>query len=299
MGAGRRSRTLAACLALGIATGAGCLQATTYACESDVQCRHPERAGACTDLGWCAYMAPGCDSGWQYSMHAEEPIAGMCVPLGDEPVEGATEGADSGSDAGDPTLAPACEDDCAVLPGDCFAAGSGRCEDGTCVFDPVAAGETCQTGCDTGGFCDASGTCVCEAGDSSSGGVTEDCAVTCVVGEHATAAMCDEMGACIVTCEAPWENCDADPANGCEVPVGLAHSCDASGINLEGGCWTAYCGTSESASATNFGTYHCMDCPTCTEPAAGQCRWCDHDTGNFFPTGSCVCGADLDAVCAG
>jgi hypothetical protein len=296
-----RSGIVAACAALGVAIAAGCLQATTYGCESDVQCRHPERAGACTDLGWCAYMAPGCASSWQYSMHADEQIAGKCVPIGEEPDSGGSGGDDSGGQSSDPTLPSTCDDDCTVVPGDCWAAGSGRCEDGACVFDPVAAGETCVTGCDAGGFCDASGTCVCEASDgSSSGGMTEDCETTCVVGEHATAAACDKSGACILTCEAPWEDCDADPANGCEVPVGVAHMCDSSGINVDSGCWTAYCGASEAAGATNFGAFYCMDCQTCRQPSAGMCQWCDHDTGNFFPSGSCVCGgAALDVVCAG
>ena len=243
-------------------------------------------------------MAPGCGSGWQYSMHAEDQIAGTCVPIGEEPSGDSTGAADSGE--GDPTLPATCDEDCTIVPGDCWVPGSGRCEDGTCEFDPVPAGDACQTGCDAAGFCDASGTCVCGASDSSSGGMTEDCEAICVVGEHATAAACDDTGACISTCEAPWEDCDADPANGCEVPVGIAHACDASGINLEGGCWSAYCGASESAAATNFGTYYCMDCQTCREPSAGQCQWCDHDTGNFFPTASCVCGgAALDVACAG
>lgn len=295
----RRGVIAVVSLSGGIGLLVGCLRADTYGCESDVECRYPERAGACTDLGWCAYMAPGCPSGWQYSLNAADTIAGTCVPRGEEP-GGASGGSESGGTATDPMLPSSCDEDCTIPPSDCWMPGSGRCEDGMCVFDPVTAGESCTSECEAGGFCDASGTCLCESGDSSSGGTTEDCESTCIVGEHATAAECDDAGTCVLTCEDPWRNCDGDPANGCEIPVGVPHACSQSGIDMDAGCWTAYCGESQSASATNFGTYYCMDCATCSEPSAGMCHWCDHDTGTFFPTEGCVCGAEfLDVACPG
>ena len=132
-----------------------------------------------------------------------------------------------------------------------------------------------------------------DAGSSSTG--VPDCESYCIAGPHST-AMCDEAGECIVTCEPPWENCDGDVATGCEVPVGVAHQCDQDGLDPVEGCWTAYCGESESATA-NFGTYYCMDCVTCEEPTAGNCHWCDHDTGHWFPVAACACGGDLGVVC--
>lgn len=204
-------------------------------------------------------------------------------------------GGSSMGGASDSTAAPASDDaadgaictgGCNTPPGDCFEP-SGTCDDGTCSYAPRLAGETCTTGCTAGGFCDAGGMCIC----------VENCEASCTAGPNATAA-CNEMGQCIQTCTAPYDNCDGDWSNGCEVPVGVAHTCDANGLNPTGGCWTAYCGESTDPKASNFGTYHCIDCSTCAAPSAGQCHWCNHDTGNFFPTETCDCGADyLNLAC--
>lgn len=191
-----------------------------------------------------------------------------------------------------------CEAGCTSPPSDCFDA-EGSCEAGMCAYTPRLAGETCMDGCSGSGFCDASGTCICSGGDDGTGNMSGDCEATCVSGPNATAA-CDANGECIVTCEAPYEDCDGDPVNGCEIPVGVPHSCDSSGINMGGGCWSAYCGQSGAASATNFGTYYCSDCITCTHEAGGLCHWCNHSTGNFYPTESCVCDPQyLDVSCGG
>lgn len=131
---------------------------------------------------------------------------------------------------------------------------------------------------------------------SSSTAAAADCESYCIAGQHST-AMCDAEGECIVTCEPPWENCDGEVANGCEVPAGVAHQCDAQGLDPVEGCWTAWCGESDVATAVNFGTYYCMDCVTCEEPTAGNCHWCDHDTGHWFPVAACACGGDLGVVC--
>jgi len=125
-----------------------------------------------------------------------------------------------------------------------------------------------------------------------------DCESTCIPGPHVATAMCDETGQCIVTCEPPWQDCDGDVATGCEVPVGVPHQCDGEGLDPVEGCWTAWCGASDGESAINFGTYYCVDCITCQQPTAGQCRWCDHDTGHWFTPADCVCSPEaLGAVC--
>jgi hypothetical protein len=202
-------------------------------------------------------------------------------------------GGDSADDMADDAQADddddgsaSCATPCTTPPGDCFE-DEGSCENGTCVDVPVLAGDACSAGCTGGGFCDATGNCIC----------VEDCASTCTAGPNAT-AMCDDAGMCVRACTAPFDNCDGDWANGCEVPVGVAHQCDVNGLNADGGCWTAYCGESEAASAFNFGTYHCVDCSTCGVPSGGQCHWCNHDSGNWFPTEPCSCGAEFEnAVC--
>lgn len=133
-------------------------------------------------------------------------------------------------------------------------------------------------------------------GSSSSTGIP-DCERTCVSGPHGTAA-CDTTGNCVLTCEAPWQDCDGDVATGCEVPVGVAHQCSVNGLDPVAGCWTAYCGSNDAEGVANFGTYYCVDCVTCQEPLPGQCQWCNHDDGHWHPMAACSCGTDLGAVCA-
>jgi hypothetical protein len=214
----------------------------------------------------------------------------------DNPADDAADGADGGPEG--------CEFGCNNPPGDCFSP-DGACENEVCVYSPVLAGEPCTDDCVGGGFCDASGGCICTGGDDSGGmsdtGGTnpDDCMMTCTAGPNANAS-CNAMGECIVTCTAPYEDCDGDPGNGCEIPVGVAHACDAGGINEAGGCWTAYCGAGPGgAGVTSFGSFHCVDCATCEQPSAGNCHWCNHTTGNWYPTEACSCGAQyLGAVCS-
>jgi len=194
---------------------------------------------------------------------------------------------DSAADDGGDDDGATCATPCTTPPGDCFE-DEGSCENGTCVEVPVLAGDACSVGCGGGGFCDATGNCIC----------VEDCAATCTAGPNAT-AMCDDAGMCVRACTAPFDNCDGDWTNGCEVPVGVPHQCDVNGLNAEGGCWTAYCGESDAAGTFNFGTYHCVDCSTCGVPSAGQCHWCNHDNGNWFPTEACSCGPEFENVACG
>jgi hypothetical protein len=106
----------------------------------------------------------------------------------------------------------------------------------------------------------------------------------------------------VLTCSAPWEDCDEDPSNGCEIPTETPNRCDADGLNATTGCWTAHCGNSANPDARNFGSWYCFECTTCNEPVAGTVTWCSHSTGRWFPqeAGSCVVD-DVDyedLVCA-
>lgn len=178
-----------------------------------------------------------------------------------------------------------CDAPCESPPGDCSLA-PGTCEDRACVYPSALAGTPCTGDCSGTGFCDAGGTCVC----------SESCADTCIGGPNQNAA-CDDTGACIRSCNAPFEDCDGDPSNGCEVPVGVPHQCSLQGLSASGGCWTAYCGEAQGAGIFNFGTYHCVDCSTCGLTDGGQCHWCNHDDGTWYPAEACECGEYLDAVC--
>jgi hypothetical protein len=166
----------------------------------------------------------------------------------------------------------------------------------TCV--PAQRNPTTTTGGGESSTSAGSTSATSEGSESSSSTGAPPCESICVPGPHVATAMCDPAGQCIITCDPPWQDCDGDVATGCEVPVGVAHQCDAQGLDSVEGCWTAYCGSSVSESAVNFGTYYCMDCITCQQPTEGQCRWCDHDTGHFFTPKGCSCGGDLGAVCA-
>ena len=225
--------------------------------------------------------------------------SGMTQAWNPDESSGGGESSDAGeAETNDPSQssspsddAPAnCDDPCDAPPSDCQLA-PGECHDGACEYENALAGTPCITDCPEGGHCDAGGMCICGSG----GG---DCESDCTAGPHQSAA-CDGTGQCIRTCESPWEDCDADPSNGCEVPVGMAHQCDLSGLRADGGgCWTAYCGSMSGDGIFDFGTYHCIDCSTCEEPGGGQCHWCNHDTGNWFPQEACSCGAEfLDLAC--
>lgn len=179
------------------------------------------------------------------------------------------------------TTEPGCV--CDLAPDDCHTA-PGECVDGECVYPFAAVDSACDDGdaCTEGDACDGAGTCE---------GALKSCDAP-----HATGNCQD--GACQLSCVAPYEDCDGDPDNGCEVPVGVANQCDVNGLNPTGGCWTAYCGSSDNAKATNFGTYYCSDCATCNPLGANMVQWCNHDTGNWYDPGAGGCGAYSMLVCA-
>jgi hypothetical protein len=213
--------------------------------------------------------APGCSD--------EESVEGSSASLGPGPDDGASDG---------PGPEPeTCDGGCQSPPSDCH--DSGTCEDGFCHYPTKLAGEVCHDGCVGGGFCDASGNCLC---------TSNPCEAECTAGPNAT-AHCDESGECIRACESPFENCDGDWSNGCEVPVGVTGVCNLGGLD-DDGCWTAYCGSSDAPDAHDFGTYYCVSCSTCNTPSNGMCRWCNRETGSWYPAESCSCSAEhLDFAC--
>ncbi len=224
-----------------------------------------------------------------------------------------------------------CSDDldCVLPAGTCLEV-LGECVDGFCQHGAAAPGASCDDGdpCTSSDACDGEGVCYgvavdcgtgecidgqCQGGDCEEGiadcngdagdgcevqlGTMSDCS-GCgdACGGAANASGSCSAGACQYQCQAPYENCDGDWGNGCEIPVGVEHSCSSSGID-SAGCWTAYCGNSGSADATNFGTYYCVDCATCRVPSAGNCQWCNHSTGTFYPQDACACGTYEDLAC--
>lgn len=247
---------------------------------------------------------------------------------------GFTDGGEDGPATGDGTGLPdfgSCTDDgdCVLPAGTCLEV-QGECVQGQCEHGAAAPGSPCDDAdaCTTADACDGEGVCYgvsidcgsgecvageCMGGDCPAGfadcnsnamdgcevqlGTNSDCGGcgdTCSAGAHATASC--SAGSCTYQCQAPYDNCDGNWANGCEVPVGVEHQCSASGLDANG-CWTAYCGASANPNATNFGSYYCMDCATCRVPSAGQCQWCNHTSGTFYPQDACACGAYEDLSC--
>lgn len=187
------------------------------------------------------------------------------------------------------TVPPDTGDDCGPCdspPGQCYAS-PGQCINGACDYAPASDGVDCDDGedCTIGDVCNGAGACV--------PGNPSPCSAP-----NTTGGSC-QNGSCVgFQCVPPYENCDGDWENGCEIPVGIPNQCDANGLNADGGCWTAYCGVLNNPKAHNFGTYYCFDCANCHEPAQGQWQWCNHTSGNWYPAeAGGPCGGSKDLVC--
>jgi hypothetical protein len=232
---------------------------------------------------------------------------------------------------GDPCLGIKCD----KPPSSCYG-NPGTCAAGKCNYTTSPQGSSCSTGnpCDSGGSCDgqgnctgsaksctaahATGTCIngacqftCSAGwgncnsnwadgceaDLAQNGNCGTCGKTCSAAAHATASC--SGGSCKLTCTSPYQDCDGNDSNGCEVPVGVANKCDKGGLG--GGCGTAYCGSSSRDGAVNFGKWTCVFCEQCHHYSDGW-SWClfgSGETGNFSPArcASCCNSSWEDKVC--
>jgi len=197
-------------------------------------------------------------------------------PTGNQTWTTTTQGGSTTDDCGGP---------CDTPPSSCYDM-IGECSGTECLYYPLDGDSACDDGdaCTDNDVCDGDGGCAGEV-------------IECVAGAHASGGSCVD-GACQgFTCEDPWENCDGDWDNGCEVPTGIANQCDINGLNPDGGCWTAYCGSSDDPKAYDFGDFFCFDCSTCHQATETMVQWCNHDTGNWYPPEVNTCGAYLDLVC--
>ena len=180
-----------------------------------------------------------------------------------------------------------CPEPCGPPANDCYA-DEGWCENGICVYGPKFEGEPCDDGeaCTANDTCDGMGNCV--AGEI----------IDCSPPANAQGGACVN-GACQgFECVAPYENCDGDWDNGCEIPTGVPNQCNDGGLTTEG-CGTAYCGSLDDPDyATNFGSYYCYTCSNCHVVGGGQVQWCEHATGDWYPADVGACGSYEDLVCA-
>ncbi|HGG56433.1 MAG TPA: hypothetical protein ENK31_01415 [Nannocystis exedens] len=177
-----------------------------------------------------------------------------------------------------------CGGPCDSPPNGCYDL-IGECSGSECLYYPLDNTSACDDGdpCTDNDVCDGEGGC-------------QGSMISCSPPANASGGSCVNGTCQGFTCEAPWENCDGNWDNGCEVPTGVANQCDINGLNPEGGCWTAYCGNSNDPKGYNFGDYYCFACSTC-QVAGDLVQWCSPDTGNWYPPGMGSCGGYLDLVC--
>jgi len=185
-------------------------------------------------------------------------------------------------------------DPCTVLEqcdGQGHCVGSPR----TCDF-PNASGGTCTNGACQGVVC-AAGYKDCNNDLDLDGCETNlktssdcgDCDVPCSAGAHATASCA--TGTCVQACTSPWQNCDGNGSNGCEIPVGVAYQCSTNGLDSAQGCGTAYCGAGGDQSFA--GNWYCSWCTSCKEFGPSSCSWCSSSTGLWlWPSGTTCTGSN-------
>jgi hypothetical protein len=167
------------------------------ACNVGADCA----SGVC-DAGTCA--APSCADGVTNGSETDVDCGAECSPCAD--------GQACGVDA-----------DCTSLVCDGGACATATCSDGVMNQDEsdVDCGGAACSGCALGAACGAEADCasagccgnICvdlQSDMSNCGG----CGVACSAGANATAACM--MGSCEVTCAMGFNDCDGDPANGCE-----------------------------------------------------------------------------------
>ena len=147
-----------------------------------------------------------------------------------------------------------------------------------------AAGQ-CQYQCDVGwGDCNGSGSDGCETDLTSDPIHCGACANPCPAVPNATVSCVG--GSCTPGCIAPYADCNNDPGDGCEIPVGVPDSCGPSGLSTFSagagatpGCGTAYCG-SGGQGTVSFGSWYCSFCAHCEKFADGY-AWCIPATGIY------------------
>jgi hypothetical protein len=166
-----------------------------------------------------------------------------------------------------------------------FANGKAACQSGKCVL----------TGCNTGyGECDNNAANGCETPTSASITNCGACGKTCTGGANAV-AICSG-GACGLKCNAGFEDCDKNPANGCEVNLLTSTThCGACGAacNATNGtpaCGGGGCGISCSAGFGNCNASASDGCET-TLTSNAHCGACGKSIGaagdtNFGPSWS-------------
>ncbi|MEZ4390488.1 MAG: FG-GAP-like repeat-containing protein [Polyangiales bacterium] len=166
------------------------------------------------------------------------------------------------------------------------------------VTNPFAScvdGQVCRVVCGQGrGNCDEDDRNGCEVDTASSADHCGACGTVCPSAPHARGVCAS--GRCAIACEAPFADCDGDPANGCEEDLSQPTNCGACGARCQPP--TPLCAP---ATATEGPRYRCA--AVCAAPSPDLCAGvCTDRTADPRHCGRCenVCpsGASSTAVCA-
>ncbi|MDB4929645.1 MAG: uncharacterized protein JWM10_2129, partial [Myxococcaceae bacterium] len=221
--------------------------------------------------------------------------------------------------AGSNVCARGCRNDegCAAGLGSDGGAGPGRRCDLTtracveCVTDEhcpagtLCVGNACVVGCTAARACPAgqsccSGACVDPLANTSHCGACDN---RCNLPRATVACM---NGVCAVAgCAAPYDNCDADAANGCEANTqsDLAH-CGACGAacparaNATSACTAGACGFTCAAGFENCNADPSDGCEVDTRTSAANCGRCGGVCALANATATCAAGSCAVAACA-
>ncbi|PKN54487.1 MAG: hypothetical protein CVU56_26305 [Deltaproteobacteria bacterium HGW-Deltaproteobacteria-14] len=181
---------------------------------------------------------------------------------------------------------------------DCGACGApcaldhadASCDDGDCRV------ATCDAGYDD---CDLAANNGCEARLDT---LTDcgACGAACVLAHAASA--CADAQCALTACDNGFDDCDADPANGCETELGTPSDCQSCGDACVYAHASATCGASGCAMAGCVPGYASCDadpangCETATTTLA-HCGACNTPCALPHATASCATGACVVAAC--
>ena len=221
---------------------------------------------------------------------------GPALPDGSAGVYVSPGGLDAGDDSASPCAsaavgAPCRSPDPCVVEAACDGLGECKARRLMDCGAPHAFGAACIDGACTGHQCEVGwGNCNEDWSDGCEASLTDDkdscggCDHACPAPPHAVATCVG--GACGHACVTPYQDCNGLVADGCEIPVGVANSCDRQGLTsfsaaakATPGCGTPACGAGGGQDAS-FGSWHCSFCEHCQLFADGG-SWCMVDTGRF------------------
>ncbi len=286
------------------------------------------------DAGGRFLVKPGCDilpaQCYQDNLCAERVCNGVgwtCARV----FEGEFQWSRKGTcDDGDPcTQEDVCLDGvCKGVPKVCETSGDlcanrsvcrdGECHDEkiTCDGKPNSTLGVCDRGvckltCEPGyGDCDGDSDNGCESALNSIEHCGQ-CHNECPGYDNAD-ALCKWMASvsqwqCAMACRGHFQDCDKNWDNGCEIPVGVANTCNQYGV-VQGDpgntipCGTAYCGQSPGWNKyfIQFDDYYCTICANCHYfDQYNMNSWCDWSTGEFpYPDQQGSCYSNEDTVCS-